>query len=178
MDSVNLGLCSTVEFTVYKNPRVCGSTQFKPVLFKNQPHMIAVSYLWLKSRDIILPTKVHLVKVMVFPVVMHGYESCTIKKAEQLLFDIVQGFSSWWLLSLPSTGSRHNGFSSCDSWVLALVSPVGVVHGLLAAHCMWNLPRPGIKPVSPALAGDTVPPGKSDDSVFICLLISIFPFHS
>ena len=37
----------------------------------------------LKSRDITLPTKVHLIKAMVFPVVMHGCESCTIKKAEQ-----------------------------------------------------------------------------------------------
>ena len=125
-----------------------------------------------------MPTKVHLVKAMVFPVVMHGYESCTIKKAEQRLFDVVQGLSLWWLLSLPSTGSRHNGFSSCDSWILALVSPVVVVRGLLAAHCMWDLPRPWVKPVSPALAGDTVPPGKSDNSVFICLLISIFPFCS
>ena len=35
-----------------------------------------------KSRDITLPTKVHLVKAMVFPVVMYGCESCTIKKAE------------------------------------------------------------------------------------------------
>ena len=37
----------------------------------------------LKSRDITLPTKVHLGKAMVFPVVMYGCESCTIKKAEQ-----------------------------------------------------------------------------------------------
>ena len=37
----------------------------------------------LKSKDITLPTKVHLVKTMVFPVVMYGYESWTIKKAEQ-----------------------------------------------------------------------------------------------
>ena len=37
----------------------------------------------LKSRDITLPTKVHLVKAMVFPVVMHGCESCTVKKAER-----------------------------------------------------------------------------------------------
>ena len=36
----------------------------------------------LKSRDITLPTKVHLVKAMVFPVVMHGFENWTIKKAE------------------------------------------------------------------------------------------------
>ena len=36
----------------------------------------------LKSRDITLPTKIHLVKAMVFPVVMYGCESCAIKKAE------------------------------------------------------------------------------------------------
>ena len=36
----------------------------------------------LKSRDITLPTKVHLVKAMVFPVVMYGCESCAVKKAE------------------------------------------------------------------------------------------------
>ena len=36
----------------------------------------------LKSRDITLPTKVHLVKALVFPVAMYGYESCAIKKAE------------------------------------------------------------------------------------------------
>ena len=36
----------------------------------------------LKSRDVTFPTKVHLVKAMVFPVVMYGYESCTVKKAE------------------------------------------------------------------------------------------------
>ena len=36
-----------------------------------------------KSRDITLPTKVHLVKAMVFPVVMYGYESWTVKKAER-----------------------------------------------------------------------------------------------
>ena len=41
----------------------------------------------LKSRDITLPTKVHLVKVMVFPVVMYGYESWTVKKAESRRID-------------------------------------------------------------------------------------------
>ena len=40
-------------------------------------------YSILKSRDITLPTKVHLVKAMVFPVVMHGCESWTVKKAKQ-----------------------------------------------------------------------------------------------
>ena len=41
----------------------------------------------LKSRDIIMPTMVHLVKVMVFPVVIHGYESWTVKKAEHWSID-------------------------------------------------------------------------------------------
>ena len=41
----------------------------------------------LKSRDITLPTKVHLVKAMVFPVVMYGYESWAIKKAEHQIID-------------------------------------------------------------------------------------------
>ena len=41
----------------------------------------------LKSRDITLPTKVHLVKAMVFPVVMYGYESWTVKKAEHQRID-------------------------------------------------------------------------------------------
>ena len=44
----------------------------------------------LKSRDIILPTKVRLVKVMVFPVVMYGYENWTIKKAECQRTDIFE----------------------------------------------------------------------------------------
>ena len=46
----------------------------------------------LKSRDITLPTKVHLVKAMVFPVVMYGCESWTVKKAERQRFD---AFELW-----------------------------------------------------------------------------------
>ena len=45
-----------------------------------------------KSRDITLPTKVHLVKAMVFPVVMYGCESCTVKKAERRRID---AFELW-----------------------------------------------------------------------------------
>ena len=44
----------------------------------------------LKSRDITLPTKVHLVKAMVFPVVMYGCESWTIKKAEHQRIDVLK----------------------------------------------------------------------------------------
>ena len=62
----------------------------------------------LKSRDITLSTKVHLVKVMVFPVVMYGYESQTIKKAERRRID---AFGLWcWrrLLRVPWTARRSN----------------------------------------------------------------------
>ena len=61
-----------------------------------------------KSRDITLPTKVHLVKAMVFPVVMYGCESCTVKKAECWRID---AFELWcWrrLLRVPWTVRRSN----------------------------------------------------------------------
>ena len=62
----------------------------------------------LKSRDSTLPTKVHLVKVMVFPVVMYGCESWTVKKAEHRRID---AFELWcWrrLLRAPWTARRSN----------------------------------------------------------------------
>ena len=62
----------------------------------------------LKSKDITLPTKVHLVKAMVFPVVMYGCESWTIKKAEHRRID---AFELWcWrrLLRVPWTARRSN----------------------------------------------------------------------
>ena len=64
----------------------------------------------LKSRDITLPTKIHLVKAMVFPVVMYGCESWTIKKVECQRID---AFELWcWrrLLRVPSTARRSNQF--------------------------------------------------------------------
>ena len=62
----------------------------------------------LKSRDITFPTNVYLVKAMVFPVVMYGCESWTIKKAEHQRID---AFELWcWrrLLRIPWTGKRSN----------------------------------------------------------------------
>ena len=62
----------------------------------------------LKSRDITLPTKVHLVKAMVFPVVMYGFESWTVKKAERQRTD---AFELWcWrrLLRVPWTARRSS----------------------------------------------------------------------
>ena len=79
----------------------------------------------LKSRDITLPTKVHLVKAMVFPIVMYGCESWTIKKAEGQRID---GFELWcWrrLLRVPWTARRSK------QSILKEVSPEYSVEGLM-----------------------------------------------
>ena len=79
----------------------------------------------LKSRDITLPTKVHLIKAMVFPVVMYGCESWTIKKAEHLRID---AFELWcWrkLLRVPWTARR-----STQS-ILKEISPEYSLEGLM-----------------------------------------------
>ena len=62
----------------------------------------------LKSRDIILSPKVHLVKAMVFPVVMYGCESWTIKKAERQRIDTFELWCCRILLRVPWTAKRSN----------------------------------------------------------------------
>ena len=79
----------------------------------------------LKSRDITLPTKVHLVKAMVFPVVMYGCESWTIRKAERQRID---AFELWcWrrLLRVPWTARRFN------QSVLKEINPEYSLEGLM-----------------------------------------------
>ena len=79
----------------------------------------------LKSRDITLPTKVHLVKAMVFPVVMYRCESWTVKKAESRRID---GFELWcWrrLLRVPQTSRRSN------QSILKGISPGCSVKGMM-----------------------------------------------
>ena len=79
----------------------------------------------LKSRDIILPTKVCLVKAMVFPVVMYGCESWTIKKAEHQRID---AFGLWcWrrLLRVPWTARGSN------QSILKKISPEYSLEGLM-----------------------------------------------
>ena len=78
-----------------------------------------------KSRDITLPTKVHLVKAVVFPVVMYGYESWTIKKAERRRID---AFELWcWrrLLRVPWTSRRSK------QSILKEISPEYSLEGLM-----------------------------------------------
>ena len=79
----------------------------------------------LKSREITLPTKVHLVKAMVFPVVMYGCESWTVKKAESQKTD---AFELWcWrrLLRVPWTAGRSN------QSILKEISPGCSLEGLM-----------------------------------------------
>ena len=78
-----------------------------------------------KSRDITLPTKVHPVKAMVFPVVMYGYESWTMKKAEHRKID---AFELWcWrrLLRVPCSARRSNQL------ILKEISPGCSLEGLM-----------------------------------------------
>ena len=93
----------------------------------------------LNSRDITLPTKVHLVKAMVFPVVMYGCESWTIKKADRRPID---AFELWcWrrLLRVPWTARRSN------QSILKGIGPESSLEGLMLklklqsfGHLMWR----------------------------------------
>ena len=93
----------------------------------------------LKSRDITFPTKVHLVKAMVFPVVMYGCESWTIKKGEHWRIDAFE--LCYWrrLLRVPWTARRSNQST------LKEISPVCSLEGLMLklklqhfGHLMWR----------------------------------------
>ena len=86
-----------------------------------------------KSRDITLPTKVHLVKALVFPVVMYGCEIWTIKKAERRRID---AFELWcWrrLLRVPCTARRSN------QSILKEISPEYSLEGLMLKLKLQNI---------------------------------------
>ena len=104
----------------------------------------------LKSRDMTLPTKVHLVKAMVFPVVMYGCESWTIEKAEVKSLSCVQLFATAWTVAHQPPPSM--GFSRQEYWSGLPFSSPG------------DLLDPGIEPRSPTLQADALtsePPRKS-----------------
>ena len=79
----------------------------------------------LKSRDITLPTKVHLVKAMVFPVVMYGCESWTVKKAEHQRIDTFELWCWRRLLRVPWTAGRSN------QSIIKKISPEYSLKGLM-----------------------------------------------
>ena len=93
----------------------------------------------LKSRDITLPTKVCLVKAMVFPVVMYGCESWTVKKAEHWRIDAFELRCWRRLLRVPWTARRSNQFT------LKEINPECSLEGLILklklqyfGHLMWR----------------------------------------
>ena len=93
----------------------------------------------LKSRDITLPTKVHLVKAMVFPVVMYGCESWTIKNSERRRIDTFELWCWKRLLRVPWTARRSN------QSILKEISPEYSLEGLILklklqyfGHLMWR----------------------------------------
>ena len=88
---------------------------------KSYDHLDSV----LKRRDITLLTKVHLVKAMVFPVVMYGCESWTIKKAEHRSIDACEPWCWRRLLRVPWTARRSNQF------ILKEISPEYSLEGLM-----------------------------------------------
>ena len=114
------------------------SHEIKRCLFLGRKVMINLDSI-LKSRDITLPTKVHVVKAMIFPVVMYGCESWTIKKAEHWWID---AFELWcWrkLLRVPLTARRSN------QSILKEISPEYSLEGLMLklklqyfGHLMWR----------------------------------------
>ena len=79
----------------------------------------------LKSRDITLPTKVRLVKAMVYPIVMYGFESWTIKKAERRRIDALELWCWRRLLRVPWTAKRSN------QSILKEISPEYSLEGLM-----------------------------------------------
>ena len=85
----------------------------------------------LKSRDITLPTKVCLVKAVVFPVVMYGYESWTIKKGEHRRIDALELWCWRRLLRVPWTARRFN------QSILKEISPECSLEGLMLKLKLW-----------------------------------------
>ena len=79
----------------------------------------------LKSRDITSPTKVHLVKAMVFPVVMYRYESWTVKKSEHQIIDVFELWCWRRLLRVPWTARKSNHS------ILKEISPGCSLEGLM-----------------------------------------------
>ena len=128
--------------TIFLGPQITAdgdcSHEIKKCLLLGRKAMINLDSI-LKNNDITLPTKIHLVKVMIFPVVMYGCESWTIKKAEHWRID---AFLLWcWtrLLRVPWTARGSN------QSILKEISPEYSLEGLMLkpnlqyfGHLMWR----------------------------------------
>ena len=129
--------CHSVQISIYIL-HVSSSHEIKRRLLLGRKVMTNLDSI-LKSRDITLPTKVCLVQAMVFPVVMYGCESWTVKKAERWRID---AFELWcWrrLLRVPWTARRSN------QSILKEISPGCSLEGMMLklrlqyfGHLMWR----------------------------------------
>ena len=89
----------------------------------------------LKSRDITLPTKIHLVKGMAFPVVIYGYESWTIKKAEHWRVDVFELWCwRWFLNPLHCTEIKPINPKGNQPWIF-----IGMTDAEAEAPILWPL---------------------------------------
>ena len=108
----------------------------------------------LKSRAITLPTKVHIVKTMVFPVVMYGCESWTINKAEHWRTDVLKLWCWRRFLRVPWSAGRSNEL------ILKEISPEYLLEGMVWSPCC---PRES-QETSPAQQFESI------NSLVLCLL--------
>ena len=117
--------CQTLFRGAPKSPEmVTAAMKLKDALLLGRKVMSNLDSIF-KSRDITLPTKVHLVKATVFPVVMYGYESWTVKTAEHRRID---AFELWYwrrLLRVPWTARRPN------QSILKEISPECSLEGMM-----------------------------------------------
>ena len=120
------------------------SHKIKRLLILGRKTMTNLDSIW-KSRDITLPTKVHIVKAIVFSVVLYGCESWTIKKTECQRIDVFELWCWRRLLRVPWTVRRSN------QSILKEISPKYSLEGLMLklklqyfGHLMWRtvLKRP------------------------------------
>ena len=156
IDHINVGLfLGSLFYSIDACVCICASTMLVFFFFNL---FILLIYFWLH---------------WVFTV-LHGLSLAVVSSGYCSLW--CAGFLLQWLLLLWSTGSRHVGFSSCGSRALERrLSSCGTWTQLLRG--MWDLPGPGLKPMSPALVGrflTIVPPGKPYHTVLIVLAVRLF----
>ena len=125
---INGGTMKTVTDFIFLGSKITAdgdcSHEIKKCLFLGRNAMTNLDSI-LKSRDITLPTKVYLVKATVFPVVMYGYESWTIKEAKHWRIDAFEPWCWRRLLGVPWTARRSN------QSILKEISPEYSLEGLM-----------------------------------------------
>ena len=136
-------ITETVRDFIFLDPKITTdgdcSHEIKRCLFLGRKAVTNLDSI-LKSRDITLPTKVHLDKAMVFPVVMYGCESWTIKKAEHGRMDAIELWCWRRLLEVPWTAKRSN------QSILKEINPEYSLEGLMLklklqyfGYLMWRI---------------------------------------